>query len=120
MDDTRAGKKGNRRQSQQRGLAPSTAEAFAPFLGPRIPEQISLQAPEPIEEPAVAFTLWDLLATMLWLLTPGIRITSVQGQKPRAVIDRGQPKDMRTLQQEIAKGTGWAATWKKLKTDYKF
>jgi len=120
MDDTRAGKKGNRRQGQQRGRAPSTAEAFAPFLGPRIPEQISLQAPEPIEESAVAFTLWDLLATMLWPLTPGIRITSEPWQQPRAVIDRGQPKDMRTMQQEIAKGTGWAAIWKELKTDYKF
>ena len=47
-------------------------------------------------------------------------MTSEPGQQPKAVIDRGQPKNIRILQREIAKGTGWAAIWKKLKTDYKF
>src|SRR5438309_2208014 len=120
MGNARAGKKGNHRPGQQGGRAPSPPEAFAPFLGPRIPEHLSLQAPEPIEEPVAAFTLWDLLAAMLWPLTPGIRVTSEPGQQPKAVIDRGQPKNIRILQREIAKGTGWAAIWKKLKTDYKF
>jgi hypothetical protein len=97
MGNARAGKKGNHRQGRPRGRAPSrgvalsAVEAFAPYLGSRIPEQPSrigitldgnsLQAPEPIEELAAAFTLWGLLAVMLWPLTPSMITRAKQGQE---------------------------------------
>src|SRR5438128_10478309 len=113
MDNTSAGKKENRRQGRLRGRvpspakAPSVAEAFAPFLPSRSPE-LSLAMPEPIDESS-RFSLWNLLVAMLWPLTPGIRVTAEEGQVPKMVIDRGQPRDTLQVRREIAKGTRWPA-----------
>lgn len=85
--------------------------------------------PQVIPEEASPPHLWELLADILWLWTPGTKIVmeeveledGTRGQRQKFVIDRGQPKGMPQLQQEIAEGTGRAATiWKKLKRDYKF
>ncbi len=96
MDNLRAGKKENRRQSRPRGGAPSraealsAAEAFAPFLRSRIPKPstpslVTLAGdsygPELEYEPQSPPRLWDLLQAMLWPRTPGLRTTAGQGEE---------------------------------------